>query len=547
MKKFKTLSFFGLVITFLLLLIFSIQFLDTYEAVSAESDSVDVLCVSHGAAETYVNCSQVFTSIQGAVDAAGEGDVIKIAGGVYNNVTNRTVPDGYQNPPAGGTVKQVVYIDKTVSIYGGYSEVNGFADQPYPEQNRTVLDAQGLGRVILITGPVTVTIEGLDITGGNSMGLGGFHSANSGGGLYTHQASVVIDNVRILNNVANTAIESIGYGGGIFTESCGEFSLSNSEIYNNSTAGDYGCCGGIFIKCMGEVSIFGNKISENRSLAGLMDGCSVGGMYAGSEISATIRDNNILNNFAFGPGGGLAVGGEGVTHTIIINNQISGNSSSLFGGGIFIWYDSNVVYLGGNTIYSNTVVSDDDRGGGGVYVGIRSKDVTLANNVIAGNRLDGNGLGAGVNVDEFTQCRFIHNTLARNSGGDGTGVYLDTNSNASMTNTILVSHTIGIYAGESSTVTLEATLWGASDWANGIDLTGVGTFYTGTINLVGDPDFENPDLGNYHIGLDSDALDAGIDAGLFIDMDNHRRPLGNGFDIGADEYLPLRFYLPVIL
>ena len=50
-----------------------------------------------------------YTSIQEAVDAANDSDVIKVAAGTYTGVSTR---EG---------VTQVVYIDKSVTIRGGYT------------------------------------------------------------------------------------------------------------------------------------------------------------------------------------------------------------------------------------------------------------------------------------------------------------------------------------------------------------------------------------------------------------------------------------------
>ena len=51
----------------------------------------------------------------------------------------------------------------------------------------------------------------------------------------------------------------------------------------------------------------------------------------------------------------------------------------------------------------------------------------------------------------------------------------------------------------------------------------------------------------YHLGKGSAAIDRGVDAGVTDDIDGEDRPLGAGFDLGADErdrglyqiYLPL--------
>jgi hypothetical protein len=50
-----------------------------------------------------------------------------------------------------------------------------------------------------------------------------------------------------------------------------------------------------------------------------------------------------------------------------------------------------------------------------------------------------------------------------------------------VTNTILVSHTVGIRVTAGNTATLEATLWGSGPWANDTDWGGAGTVITGTL------------------------------------------------------------------
>jgi len=83
------------------------------------------------------------------------------------------------------------------------------------------------------------------------------------------------------------------------------------------------------------------------------------------------------------------------------------------------------------------------------------------------------------------------------------------------------------------TVTLEATLWhNVDDWlGNGKMLTG-----TRAHNHWGDPGFAAPDAGDYHLGPSSGAIDLGVDAGVTRDWDGDLRPVGKGYDLGADEF-----------
>jgi hypothetical protein len=90
-------------------------------------------------------------TVQYAVDAADEEDLIKVATGTYTGVQGRPAPPEYLNPPASGIITQAVFISKTVTIRGGYA-TPGFADPPDPETNPTTLDAQNQGRVLWIGG-----------------------------------------------------------------------------------------------------------------------------------------------------------------------------------------------------------------------------------------------------------------------------------------------------------------------------------------------------------------------------------------------------------
>ena len=81
-------------------------------------------------------------TLQYAVDVAGEGDVLKVAAGTYSGVHPRPAPPEYPYPPSTGIITQVVYLSKTLTIRGGYTTTNCFADPPHPEANPITLDAQ---------------------------------------------------------------------------------------------------------------------------------------------------------------------------------------------------------------------------------------------------------------------------------------------------------------------------------------------------------------------------------------------------------------------
>ncbi len=112
-------------------------------------------------------------TVQYAVDRADVGDEVHVAAGLYTDIYTRNV--------SGDVVTQTIFIAKSLSIQGGYTTSNWIT--PDPIANPTILDAQGLGRVIYISREVTVTLDGLHIVNGAGDRGGGGSPVGSGGGI----------------------------------------------------------------------------------------------------------------------------------------------------------------------------------------------------------------------------------------------------------------------------------------------------------------------------------------------------------------------------
>jgi hypothetical protein len=412
-----------------------------------------------------------YSSIQAAVDAALIGDVIKVAASDYNDVHLRQ-----------GTF-QMVYISKTVTIRGGYTTDNW--DTPDPEANPTTLDAQGEGRVFYITDEAAPTIEGLRITGGDATGLGGgpWGYDGTGGGVYVFYAAPTISNCAIYNNVAGR--NGYGGGGGVYLW-YSPATLANNTIYSNTagmstTVGLSGEGGGVAIAASGAVLI-GNVIRDNVGSSAAATGLG-GGLYMEGELpakksaqepSSPILHNNIVRDNT------ASLGGEGL------------------GGGIFNGYSSNTVLI-------NTVLIGNVSG------------------VAASSR------GTGIYV-EGADPHLLHTTFQNNTGGDGSGVYVDFDSTVVMTNTILVNQTAGVTVTANTTATLNGVLW----YNNGVNTGGAGTINV-TNEFIAPPAFA---ADGYHLMDGSAAIDEGVEAGVTDDIDGQPRPYNDLPDLGADEWHP---------
>ncbi len=134
-------------------------------------------------------------TIQDAVGVAAQGDVIKIAGlcvGIDAQVTLNT----------------------NVTLRGGYRNQDWDAFDPVAHP--TILDAEGVGRVVTITGGSPI-LEGLHITGGQD---------EHGGGVYIANASPTLSSLWVYSNTATQN------GGGLYIWNAAP-NLTNNVIADN--------------------------------------------------------------------------------------------------------------------------------------------------------------------------------------------------------------------------------------------------------------------------------------------------------------------------
>jgi thermitase len=435
------------------------------------------------ASPTFTVCSGGgcdFDVIQDAVDAASDGGTIKIAAGTYSTV------NGY------GGLAQVVYVDKSITIRGGYT--SDFTTPPDPIANPTIVDPQGDGRGIYVTGDITPTIAGLQVTNGDAAGLG----EGVGGGICIVEARATISDTWVFSNTAR-------WGGGLYLEESDAVLSGNTVVTNTAEWG-----GGLYLAEQSAAHLVGNTIAANEAS---YDG---GGLYL-RESDAVLVDNAFMDNMTGQSGGGLYLYQSDAE---LEGTTVTANAAAE-GGGFYLWKSDA-------TIDRITVMANQAETGGGLL--LAQSDTFLSNAVIADNRAD--GAGGGLYVENSTP-RLFHTTVARNAPATD-GVCVAGSSTVALTNTILVGHTTGITVATGSLAVLEATLWGTDVWANGTDWDGAGTVLSDG-DWWGDPAFVDPATGDYHIRPVSAAADAGVDAGIVADIDGEQRPQGKGYDIGADE------------
>ena len=262
-------------------------------------------------------------TIQGAIDAASDGDTIRVSPGTYWELIDTH--------------------SKRITL----ESVSGPA--------ATIINANGTGTAVKVDaspGQIPV-VRGFTIKGGGGPG--------DGGGVIVTGGPALIEDNWIIDNAGCIA-------GGI-----GAYA-SAATIRDNRIASNTQWCadgGGIFIGAAGTVHVIGNTIEDNSSGSG-------GGIGMNAAGAPVIIGNVIRRNHATGEGGGLSLGN--LSDATITNNLIVDNDA--FRGGAM----AALVPMGavGPTMVNNTLAGNTATEGAALYLSGFHAGSRFANNIIVG-------------------------------------------------------------------------------------------------------------------------------------------------------------------
>ncbi|MGB9475571.1 MAG: choice-of-anchor Q domain-containing protein [Candidatus Udaeobacter sp.] len=276
-------------------------------------------------------------------------------------------------------------VDKNITVAG-------------PGLENLAVDGNTNSRVFHVAFGTTVTISGLTIR--NGMVAGDF-PAGSGGGIYSFQSTLTLNDCAISGNSAT-------YGGGVANDAYNDkkggpwavLTVNNSKLNGNSAS--YGG-GGIFNtsgRWAGAVLTINNSMLSGNS-AGYYGGGVDNNGYEIFGATATLNYSMLSGNSSTNGGGICSSAEAGGYGSLEINNStVAGNSATYGGGGVF-----NISYPGAEAflqISNSTISGDSAQTGGGVDN--ESDDggaaAHISNSTFSGNLASGSG---GSSVSNSTQ------------------------------------------------------------------------------------------------------------------------------------------------
>lgn len=312
-------------------------------------------------------------SLQAAIDASADGDIILVAEGSYGPVAIR---------------------GRRIELHGGYTGAFIASD---PVNHVTEIRGDESRAAITIEDAPAVVIDGFHITGGR-------RGISSTAWPPAEHTTTITDNVIYDNHVAGLDEP----GGGI---RCDNHTVIRGNVIRGNSAG----WGAAIAAATEDAALV---IDDNLIEDNIGTGDHGGGIHAaGATVQITnnvIRRNSIGRDSGYGWGGGLTVYGLGTTAQIA-NNIVYDNNAPTAGSGIFVDDEANAT-IDHTLVYGNGCT---EYGGAGIYVdGLDSGHPSFAkltNVTVADHACGGDGNGVFVEQDSRVS---IDSSIFWNNGDD---------------------------------------------------------------------------------------------------------------------------------
>ncbi len=526
-----------------------------------------------------------YVTIQAAIDAAGDGDVILVADGAYTGDGNRDIDfDGKKitvrsqngatnciidSQGSDGDAHRGFVLnsgeDPNLSVIDGFTITNGYLTEPGDWRGR------GSGIYCYDGG---MTVRNCILTG---------NTAANGGTIYGESATITIENCSI---IGNTALASAGIkirSAKVTVQNC----IIEDNIATPYSAGGFSIQDGVGCSLISDCTFQGN-VAENDTGAISIDATDVtisnceindnsAGDYGGGLKITACDDIDILNCTITGNTVGSAMSGGGIycnaSNLNLSYCNISENDGGDYGGAIesyncnmtidnCIFYDNHVDYLGGalrfasgsnNVLATNCIFQGNSvlyQHGGAVHsIGA---DLSMTNCLFTGNQCGWNGGAVFFDAGDpvFTNCTLCGNRSNEREWG---GIYI-TNDDPVLTNCIAWNNS------GTSRATQEAQFHGGTGTpdVNNCCVQGWDGSWGGVGNIGSDPDFIDPGswddngtpadltddtwvIGRYFLSPGSDCINSGDNSavvGVDTDLVGHDRILNDTVDRGAYENDP---------
>ncbi len=365
---------------------------------------------------------------------------------VANAQTDIWIATGEYRPDSGSGLRTSRFlVPSGTRLYGGFAGGESLLTQRDPVANPVVLSGD-LGIpgdisdncyrvVVLQPGPEQTQLHGLVISGGNADGAAS--PDDSGGGLYSDGARVLLDSCTVSGNIAK-------FGGGVFVRNAPGVFVRSTFRMNTALQDGGGAVvrgGGTFTDCIfdGNNAVFGGALLTCCQ-ATRIDRCTMRGNFANKGgavyvpvgactiVASSFIGNNAVEGGAIGslaPGttivncrfGSNSAQNGGAVHTVagasIANSVFTRNFASFNGGGVFTSTQSSSIV--NCSLWNNTALTN----GGGLYVAAASP--VLRNSVLWDNN-DSGGKGQNAQVTRVSGGLTIGHCCIQNWTGSLGGV-----------------------------------------------------------------------------------------------------------------------------